>query len=185
MGRSLDLTYSSIYTVMRKSRCCTTRLPAKRVPSCPADMRYSHGLAVRFLAAFYEIVNVEQQLAFRCLIGKQQCEQAFVVRIFHTACSKQIQSVLTQVRRSLFQHATTVVVPPLDESLPVAVLWQVCFFFLDVSRACPNALVRSAMRPVTFSEAASGWVPHDQTGKSWDLSNRPTRASTCPACLLV
>ena len=40
-----------------------------------------HGLAVSFLTAFYEIVNVEQQLAFRCLIGREQCEQAFVVRI--------------------------------------------------------------------------------------------------------
>ena len=41
-----------------------------------------HGLAVNFITAFYEILNVEQQLAFRCLIGRKQCEQAFVVRIF-------------------------------------------------------------------------------------------------------
>ena len=34
MGRTLNLTYSSIDTVMRKSGFCTTRLPAKRVPSC-------------------------------------------------------------------------------------------------------------------------------------------------------
>ena len=36
--------------------------------------------------------------------------------------------VLTQVHRSLFQHATAVLVPPLDESLLVSVSWQVCFF---------------------------------------------------------
>ena len=48
MGRSLDLTYSSIDTVMRKSECCTTRLPAKRVPSCPADLR-STALPQRYL----------------------------------------------------------------------------------------------------------------------------------------
>ena len=89
IGRSLDLTYSSTDTVMRKSRCCTTRLPAKRVPSCPASLRSIrftttilvieslHGLAVNFIPAFYEIVNVEQQLAFRCFIGREQCEQAF------------------------------------------------------------------------------------------------------------
>ena len=51
-----------------------------------------HGLAVGLLTAFYEIVNFEQQLAFRCLIGKEQCEQAFVVRIFDIACSQQIHS---------------------------------------------------------------------------------------------
>ena len=49
-----------------------------------------HGLAVSFLTAFYEIVNVEVQLAFRCLIGREQCERAFVVRIFHIACGQQI-----------------------------------------------------------------------------------------------
>ena len=43
---------------------------------------FSHGLAVRFIPAFYEIVNVEQQLAFRCFIGREQCEQAFVIRFF-------------------------------------------------------------------------------------------------------
>ena len=31
-----------------------------------------HGLAVSLLAAYYEIVNIEQQLAFRCLIGREQ-----------------------------------------------------------------------------------------------------------------
>ena len=36
--------------------------------------------------------------------------------------------VPTQVHKFLFQRATTVVVPPLDELLPVPVLWQVCFF---------------------------------------------------------
>ena len=90
MGWSLDLPYSSIDSVMRKSGCCTTRLPAKRVPSCPADLRSTalpqryllYSLAVNFTTAFYEIVNVEQQMAFRCLIGREQCEQAFVVRIF-------------------------------------------------------------------------------------------------------
>ena len=40
------------------------------------------GLAVNFIPAFYEIVNVEQQLAFRCFIGREQCESAFVIRIF-------------------------------------------------------------------------------------------------------
>ena len=41
-----------------------------------------HGLAVNFIPTFYEIVNVEQHLAFRCFIGREQCEQAFVARIF-------------------------------------------------------------------------------------------------------
>ena len=45
-------------------------------------IEFSHGLAVHFIPTFYEIVNVEQQLAFRCFIGREQCEQAFVVRIF-------------------------------------------------------------------------------------------------------
>ena len=49
-----------------------------------------HGLAVSLLTAFYEVVNIEQQLAFRCLIGREQCEQEFVVRIFDIACSKQV-----------------------------------------------------------------------------------------------
>ena len=49
IGRSLDLTYSSIDTVMRKSGCCTTRLPAKRVPSCPASLR-SIALPQRYLS---------------------------------------------------------------------------------------------------------------------------------------
>ena len=49
-----------------------------------------HGLAVSLLTAFYEVVNIEQQLTFRCLIGGEQCEQAFVVRIFDITCSQQI-----------------------------------------------------------------------------------------------
>ena len=98
-----------------------------------------YGLAVNFIAAFYEIVNVEQQLAFRCFFGREQCKQAFVIRIFFVACSQQIHSQacpqpawsLTQVHRSLLQHATAVLVPPLDESLLVAVSWQVCFFWMS------------------------------------------------------
>ena len=61
--------------------------------------------------------------------------------------------VPTQAHKSPFQHATTVLDPLLDESLPVAVLWQVCFF-LDVLRASPSALVRSAMQPVTVADAS-------------------------------
>ena len=94
IGRSLDFTSSSMDTVMRKSGCCTTRLPAKTCTllSCWPEIdrfattilviEFSHGLAVNFIPTFYEIVNVEQQLAFRCFIGREQCEQAFVVRIF-------------------------------------------------------------------------------------------------------
>ena len=121
-----------------------------------------HGLAVHLIPAFYEIVNVEQQLTFRCFIGREQCEQAFVTRIFFfyklqpTNPQLSLPStslVPTQVPQFLFQHATTVLDPLFDESLLVAVSWQVCFF-LDVLRACPNALVKSAMRPVTFADAS-------------------------------
>ena len=97
-----------------------------------------HSLAVYFIPAFYEIVNVEQQLAFRCFIEREQCEQAFVIRIFYSLQPTNPQSSLpstslvpTQVHRSLFQHATAVLVTPLDESLLVAVLWQVCFFLMS------------------------------------------------------
>ena len=111
-----------------------------------------------------------------------------------------------KVHKSLFQQATTV----LDHFWMSLSWWRFrgTFVFLDVLRACPNALVRSAMRPVTFAHA-SHWrvtmIPscvgvgaqHAPTGKSWDLSSRPTRScswqpqcrhpgvSTCPACLLV
>ena len=104
LGRSLDLTYSSIDTVMRKLGFCTTRLPANRAPllSCRHEvdrltttvlvMESFHGFAVSLLTTFYEVVNIEQQLTFRCLIGRKQCEQAFVVRIFDIACSQLIHS---------------------------------------------------------------------------------------------
>ena len=39
--------------------------------------------------------------------------------------------VPTQVHKFLFQHATTVLDPLLDESLLVAVSWQVCFFLMS------------------------------------------------------
>ena len=55
IGR-LDLTYSSIDTVMRKSGCCTTRLPAKRVPSCPASLR-SIALPQRYLSWNFLMVS--------------------------------------------------------------------------------------------------------------------------------
>ena len=85
IGRSFD-------TVTRKSGCCTTRLGETRaLLSYQPEIdrfatilvrEFSHGLAVNFITAFFETVNVEQQLAFRCFIGREQCEQAFVVRIF-------------------------------------------------------------------------------------------------------
>ena len=147
MGRSFDLTYSSIDTVMRKSGLLHDTSPGEpgtllscrheidRLTTTVLVIESLHGIAVIFLTAFYEIVNVEQQLAFRCLIGREQCEQTFLVRNFlHNLQPTNPQSnlpstslVLTQIRRSLFQHATAVVVPSLDESLPVAVLWQICF----------------------------------------------------------
>ena len=94
MERSLDLTYSSIDTVMRKSgvlhdtppgETCTllsSQPKIDRFITTILVIEFSHGLAVHFISAFYEIVNVEQQLAFRCFIGREQCEQAFVIRIF-------------------------------------------------------------------------------------------------------
>ena len=124
------------------------------------------GLAVNFIPTFCEIVNVEQQVALRCLIGTEQCEQTFVVRIFDMACSQQNHCQESTVKLALnqfgpdtspidlcFNTQQSVLVPPLDQSLLVAVLWQVCFF-LNVLRTCPNALVKSAMRPVTFAEAS-------------------------------
>ena len=113
-----------------------------------------HGLAVSFLTAFYAIVNVEQQLAFRCLTGREQREQAFVVRIFDNGLQPRsplsslpsTSLALTQDHRSLFQHATAVVVPPLDESLLVAVSWQVCFFLTSCEPV--------RMRPVTFADTS-------------------------------
>ena len=120
-----------------------------------------YGLAVNFITAFYEIVNVEQQLAFRCLIGREQCEQAFVVWIFDSLQPTNPQSslpstslVLTQVHRSLFQQRNNCRGPTFRMSHS---RWQFCgkfVFSLDVLRACPNALVRSAMRPVTFADAS-------------------------------
>ena len=90
LGTSIGWSFD---TVTRKSGCCTTRLGETRaLMSYQPEIgrfattilvrEFSHGLAVHFITAFYEIVNVEQQLAFRCFIGREQYEQAFVVRIF-------------------------------------------------------------------------------------------------------
>ena len=84
----------SFYTVTRKIRVLHDTPPGEtrallsyqpEIDSFATTIlvrEFSHGLAVNFITAFYEIVYVEQQLAFRCFIGREQCEQAFVVRIF-------------------------------------------------------------------------------------------------------
>ena len=46
-----------------------------------------HGLAVSFLTAFCEVVNVKQQLAFRCVTAGEQGEQTLVVRVLDEARS--------------------------------------------------------------------------------------------------
>ena len=67
-------------------------------PSCPANLR-SIALPQRYLSqnlfmvshfipTFNEIANVEQQFAFRCFIGREQCEPAFVIQFFLPAANK-------------------------------------------------------------------------------------------------
>ena len=84
MGRSLDLTYSSIDSDAKigvlhdtpPGEPCTLlscRPEVDRLTTTILVIESLHGLAVSFLTAFYEIVNVEQQLALRCLIGKEHC----------------------------------------------------------------------------------------------------------------
>ena len=94
MGRSLDF-----YTLVHRhgdakigvlhdtplGETCTLlscRPEVDRLTTTDTCHRILYGLAVNFITAFCEIVNVEQQLAFRCLIGREQCEQSFVARIF-------------------------------------------------------------------------------------------------------
>ena len=147
IGRSLDLTYSSIDRVMRKSGCCTTRLPAKRVPSCPASLR-SIALPQRYLSQNFLMVS-------RCISfppsmklstssnnwpsdvssEKNNVNKHLSYGYFYSLQPTNPQSSLpstslvpTPVHKSLFQHATTVLDPLLDESLLVAVWWQVWFF---------------------------------------------------------
>ena len=85
MGRRLDLTCSSIDTVMRKSGFCTTRPSPGE--SCTLLCRHEvdrltttvlvtesiHSLAVSLLTAFYEVVNSNNWPSD--LIGREQCEQ--------------------------------------------------------------------------------------------------------------
>ena len=104
MRRSSDLTYSSNRhsdaeigvlhdTPPGEARTLLScRHEVDRLTTTVLVIESLHGLAVSLLTAVHEVLNIEQQLAFQCFIGREPCERAFVVRIFDISCSQQIHS---------------------------------------------------------------------------------------------